>query len=277
MKDHFSYSQLDVYDKCPKSYWARYLREGARRSLPSPQMEEGTKVHDEIEEQLTITAKTDKIPTCVRWVVEKEFKPNNMLAEVEFSLPFMQGDLIGRIDLLAHNAERGFLIDWKLNRIPDDDLQLKLYALYVAETYGVEHVSAWYVGVKSNMRRRHDYELSELLEYRREIQFRIDQLVTDKEHKIRPGGHCKNCPYLQECAVRHQYIVDRIETEEQAKMVLRHTLRTEAQYKHNRALLEDYLDREGLDEIEADNERFYLSPSVATRFGKVSSKKKKKP
>lgn len=272
---YFSYSQIRTYQTCPRQYFNTYVSENGKRGLPNEAMEKGTELHAEIEKGL-LEGDSNVLPVHSKWFVENYFLKNDYAVEHDFEISFAQAPLKGKIDLVAHKGDEAYLIDWKKMRLPDDDddEQLKIYALAVAENYGARYISAWYVSIEGKGYRRKDYELDELLAYRKEVQSKIDEIITDSEYALRPGGHCKDCPFVNECSAKEKFEIGHVDTLEQAQEALAYSLRAKALSDTLKEAAQGYMERNGMMELTTGKDRLYLSPSVACKFGKTKGKAK---
>ena len=248
-KDHLSHSSLERL-RCNRQFWLNIHEFPSE--IQHPEAEEGAENHAAIEAWLKgdINALdrhfNQKTASAIRRLLSRFLPPEHperngkgyeidrllveheVLVKVDSDLP----PVLGRIDLVAINSHKAFVIDHKSgggNNITDKELrQLKRYAalLYLngdidGETeiellihrIGRKLISAGVVKPK---------EAAE--EFKAELESEKEHILslirTEEEPQPSPGPHCQYCPYIFSCPLNH--LIPTTESELAAVAIVSH-------------------------------------------------------
>ena len=263
-----SYSKISTYQKCPKLFEYKYIQN--RLPAPTERMLEG------IEEHLKI-ASVEDIPEFFRSAFVRNF-PNPVFEE-RLSFDFLTFALQGVIDCYSISDVYCSIADWKLFQIPDDDDQLKIYALLLSKKFPqIAFFQAYFVSIKGGFYKRYTYSIEDIQDFENQLFEIADEIQQASEFLPRPGQHCGFCAFIKDCYSENQIQAEivRITTLDEAIEIAKKLYIAENFLKQVKEQLKDFLFEMGLDELIFDEERVYLSPSIALRFGKANGKNKKR-
>jgi len=271
---HLSYSQLKTYSTCPRQYKYKYIDNLA--SLPTQQMTEGTQRHLDIykiiQENKIETIKDEKLKA----LLEKVASSGKTFIEEEFSIQTINALYVGFIDLYSVDESTIYIVDFKSYAVPEDDLQLKIYAYALSQKYpDAEFFIAWFYMLGLGFYKRYFYTKDDLSEVETLLSKKADEIYSDKEFPKKPSPACATCPFVKECfdAKDLSRIVS-IGSLEQAKDIADKVVVAEAFLKQIKDKIKEFLISNGEEELVTDaGNRVYLSPMVTLRFGKVRGKK----
>ena len=263
-----SYTRIKAYQTCPKQYEYKYVQ--GRTPLPTALMLEGSSEHTKI-------ADTKQVPDFFKSAFEKNFP--NPVWEERITADFFTFELQGVIDCYSiNNAISCSIADWKLMGIPQDDEQLKVYALLLSKKYpDLEFFTAYFVSIKGGFYRRFTYSKEDIEEFERYLIKVADEITEAKNFLPRPGDHCAYCPFVIDCYKENNLPQElpAITSIDQAIDLGKKVLIAESFLKQVKDKIKDFLLSQGLEELQLDEKnRVYLSPSIALRFGKVNGKSK---
>ena len=264
-----SYTRISTYQKCPKLFEYKYVQ--GRLPAPTEKMLEG------LEEHLKI-ASVEDVPEFFRSAFMRNF-PNPVFEE-RLSFDFLTFTLQGVIDCYSVNDVFCSIADWKLFQIPESDDQLKIYALLLSKKYTqLTFFQAYFVSLKGEFFKRFTYSIEDIQDFEKQLFEVADEIQTAKEFLPRPGQHCGFCPFIKDCYAENQIQAEivKITTLDEAIEISKKLYIAENFLKQVKEQLKEFLLEQGLDELVFDEEnRVYLSPSIALRFGKTNGKSKTK-
>ena len=266
--EYLSYSKIKLFSQCPKLFEYRYIQK--RMPAPTGVMLEGSDEHLKI-------ASTEQVPEFFRSAFERNF-PMPVFEET-LEGDFLTFSIKGVIDVYSVQNVSASIADWKLWGLPEDDSQLKVYALLLSQKYPqLSFFQCYYVSLKGNFFKRYTYTLEDLQEFESQLAEIADTIQTAQSFPPRPGQHCGWCAFIKECYQENQIPLEitQITTLDQAIELARKVYIAENFLDQIKAQLKTFLLEQGLDELVFDeNNRMYLSPSIALRFGKINGRKKK--
>ncbi len=199
-----SYSQISLYERCPRQFNLRY-----NEQLPTPKSQQasrGTEIHESVEQYLLgeITTPHPEISTYHPWL--KELKDEGARPEQAFcfNLEWEPVDwkcetayVRGYIDAVLEDDDGLCIYEFKTGGIYEDHAhQRHLYGLAAMVLYPqypqVEVISVYFdkhetVSV--------EYQRSMLNTYKYMWMQRIDKLNVDPHFAARPGPYCNWCPF----------------------------------------------------------------------------------
>jgi RecB family exonuclease len=208
---HWSYSSLSTFEQCPRRWYHQY-RDGIR-GAPSPALDRGTKVHEQLEHALRAPKRArarnwlDKVVNRYREMGRMEPEAGVHLDRKWKRLPELGGQRIplgtyvtGRVDVLAP----GFIADWKTGKIyaSKHEDQMHLYATMLASVTGIlrwkcelvytdqDHVEPFEIHFD-------DPEGETLAQARKSWDVRAGKIRSEKKFPKQPSPLCGWCPASQ--------------------------------------------------------------------------------
>lgn len=228
----FSFSRLDLYEKCPYRWYQKYI---LNRDEVTKPLALGKAVHKAIELRIGGTEYEDCI---MGGFIEADFHPEVTRVEIEtlmnraplvngevelhFELPLAAYSSAPRIQGYIDLIQQNHFIDWKTNWQPykaNDTMQLRLYAWALMQLKGWETIKGSLYFLRYRRTESYVYTLSEAdqarswaLDLAKEINkklFAIDLFpeLTDQLFEPNPAAHCKHCPFAQECIAKFPRVV----------------------------------------------------------------------
>mgnify|MGYP001480202226 CR=1 FL=1 len=212
---HISYSQLKLYETCPRKFWHTYVKEGGLRSLPNDLMSEGSQAHQAIatyiDERIAgRQPETCPIPAWQETIDSLINQPESRaLTEVVLTIPTPYRPIKCVLDFAVITGNRATIIDWKLNRLPayEDDEQLALYAAAImAEHPEVLEVKGMYAVINSDKKVYHTHLFDQercadtFRHWRRLSEQASKRPLERSSYELNPGDRCKSCPFAVDCA-----------------------------------------------------------------------------
>ena len=166
-----SYSRINTYKQCPKLFEYKYIQ--GRMPAPTEKMLEGLKEHIKI-------ASEEEVPEFFKPAFQKNF-PNPVFEE-QLSFDFLTFNLGGKIDCYSVNHVFCSIADWKLLKIPDDDEQLKIYALLLSKKYPqLTFFQAYFVSLKGGYFKRYTYSIEDIQDFEKQLFEIADEIQTTLE------------------------------------------------------------------------------------------------
>ena len=280
LRDYFSFSQIKSYLTCPLQYKLKYI-DGVE-TTPTQLMIAGTQTHKNLADILK-EKKLEGIPEKAQFIIQNYFyNADEMYIEKEINHELFLYKIKVIIDLYAVKGNTIYLLDWKRNILPENDNQLKLYALILKELNPeVDQIIAWFFATETGFFKRFFYSREELNEFEEGLYATIEQIENDKKFEPNIGSHCSYCPYLNMCLKNKELSIETvnnliIDSDEKFKDIGEKVLLYEAAIKKVKDLMKEYLVNTGQNEIIInDTDKFYLSYTVTLRSGKVNGRGKK--
>jgi len=264
-----SFSRIKTFKTCPKKYYYTYVE--GRKAAPTQKMLEGSTEHEKIAK--------GNIPDFFKPAFERNF--TNPVFEEVFEEDFLTFTLKGVIDCYSINNSLSCAIaDWKLYNLPNDDEQLKIYALLLSKKYpDLQFFTSYFVSLKGNFYKRFVYNIDDLKDFEEELVTISETILTTEDFPCRPGDHCGYCPFIKDCYAENQLQEVKavaITSVEEAVKLASKVLIAEGFLKQVKEQLKIFLLENGLEELQIDeNNRLYLSPTISMRFGKIKKTKAK--
>jgi len=227
------------------------------------------------EEHIKI-ANAGEVPAFFRPAFEKHFP--NPIFEEHLQAEFLTFSLQGVIDCYSVSGPVASVVDWKLFSIPENADQLKTYCLLLLQKYPeLQFFTCFYVSLKGEFFKRYSFSREDIEDYLNDLAKIADTIAETKEFLPKPSQNCAFCHFVKDCYEENQITEEifQIQSLEQARELARKVYIAEAFLDRVKKLLKEYMLNEGLEEIVFDDERVYLSPSIALRFGKANGKRKK--
>lgn len=204
---HLSYSQFRTFDDCPRKYFHVYAApEGRRRPLPTDAMLAGSERHAAIAADIE-HAYYDALPSgwgervkervAAGWTVSVELA-------LELATPYAPIKCVIDLLLISPDRSRCEIIDWKGNRLPDDDAQLQVYAAAVAAQHPeIQDFACAYVLTERTGWKRYNYEAADVAAFYKAIRKRAYEMrglgPEIDQYPRRPSKKCAECPFAIEC------------------------------------------------------------------------------
>lgn len=260
---HISYTQINTFRTCPAKYSRAYL-EGNKRNLPTDLMNAGSKAHADIYKAIQAN-NLEALPDRFEYLFSRYFAGSY---EIEFELLVSFGltEIKGFIDLLAIRDSCAYMVDFKLNMIPDDDMQLELYALCLFYLYPeLYFVDAWFFSINSNYYQHFEYSRADLQTMEAKFVKIYDEML-ESDFDINPGLHCKNCDFVMDCAVKEKY---RIEEETDVYKLIDLSGLFEGAFELCKDKIKKQLNHSCKMSIKDKNTEYYLTNSTTLRKRKV--------
>ena len=208
-----SHTQFRMYDECPRKYWHCYVAPDAKKCLASPDMRDGTELHIEIADAI---AQEDygALPRDWGFAVRSKLAAGWTLKcewEAEIPTPFVPIKAIIDLLLLSPCGTMCDIIDWKKNYIPDDDAQLRLYAIAASTTWpSIQTVRASYVSIERAAHQHYYYSSQDIEDFykstRRKAEGLLNAGVDKSDYVKKPSTACQYCPFAKQC-VSEEYVL----------------------------------------------------------------------
>lgn len=226
---HLSYSQLELWTKCPRQWKFRYIDQ--MDADPWLAAWAGSAFHSWVEyweisqmppetfsmfldDQIELErAKTDKEPKisggetlddwyelgvklCRKWVEWRTSEPHNVLAnEAEFlaPLPGLKLPIKGFVDAVVDDG----VVDWKSGKKMPTPVQIKIYGAILRALGWDVNKAGYYNARTGKVATWHklDYSLEDVA-----LLFKpLDEGIAKGEYPANTGYHCKWCPGFSKC------------------------------------------------------------------------------
>jgi len=279
MGNHYeklSYTKIARYVKCPAQY--KFYIDNLK-ILPSDQALSGSNLHINIAEALlddTILQSKfgERLKLFCKYILRK---PHGI--EEKFSIDFITSKLEGIIDAYSIFPRQAVIVDWKSNPGMSEELQLKLYALALKEQFPeIESFHCYFFYVNQDYYEPYTFFRDEIDEFSNSLAAIMDKITTDKDFYARPGTYCKRCHYVENhCPVAKQFEIPPLITAESIIELGKRTYILEGILEKTKDKIKEYMVEHSIDSLPINAEhRFYLTSSIALRFGKNKSEKDKK-
>lgn len=202
----WSYSFLNDFRNCPYKAFRKYVL----RDLPketSPALEEGIRVHYELEQFINADAKPDVGKFA--YDVASRFRERGAEAEKKLGMfktrvaaDFWDSDVWGRgkVDVLVVEGDTALIVDWKAGKKREDPTELKVQALLVQCNYPVAFIHGCYVWLK-NEEIGKTYDLSEVSSTYSEVcetMYKAEECGDSGHWTKKPNALCGWCP-VRDC------------------------------------------------------------------------------
>ena len=164
LRDYFSFSQIKSYLTCPLQYKLKYI-DGVE-TTPTPLMAAGSKTHENLADVLK-EKKLEGIPEKAQFIIQNYFyNSDKYFVEKEINYELFLYKIKVIIDLYAVKGNTIYLLDWKRNVLPENDNQLKLYALILKELHPeIDQIIAWFFATETEFFKRFFFSKEELNEF----------------------------------------------------------------------------------------------------------------
>lgn len=245
MIDHVSYSRLSTYERCPRLYYLRYVKQAPEeRGVP---LLFGVLIHEVLE-------------AFYRWVVAEEYAgplPHPVLYEMyqraferselagsdvygegkrllaEFVMAHPEVDhldvlaveqafdvevgvrVTGRIDRVDRVGDRVTIIDYKTGRLLqsreelDSDLQLSIYAIAAARLYPwAEQVTLVLEMLRHRIELRTERDADALAHAAEYVVALARRIESEREFPAKVGGICATCGQQANCSAYQKAVAD---------------------------------------------------------------------
>lgn len=305
-KMYVSYSKLKLFDQCQAAYAYKYIFE--RPEAKNEALLIGKAVHEAVASiiggmdtgmaavsaavKYGIADKIDCIAELTDQPIVHEMPPGNV--EYPFSLPLNDdGSIIfeGVIDYWRSlDNDAVHLLDWKTNRNkyhPLDNDQLGLYAWALQELNGAAEIYAELVFLRHDDMRNvtwHNYSddegisLAKLWATEVALLIRETTAVWDDSEKVDPlkifttrcGSHCLHCGFAHDCVHGELFDWLNVKNRDNAAIAAIELLRLEAALANLKAMLKDYVSKNG--SLSVDGRHFDFSTSTSWSFSPESIK-----
>ena len=207
-----SYSQVSLYEKCPRQWKLRYIDRFPVDREKSSAAARGTMIHESVEKFLLGEADEvhPEIAQWQGWLQELRDEPDGVHAEFQFCLdeewnpvPWdsEDGHIRGYIDTvyLEIDNNEGTVYEYKTGRkYPEHALQMELYSTVVLEMFeALEKVTAYPVYFDGKDTDSVPVEFTRDRQGTRKYLWssRINRIDKDKYYAARPGMYCRWCDF----------------------------------------------------------------------------------
>ena len=221
----YSASKLKTFDECPFKFNQHYILKIRPAYEPKPFFEKGSFIHWILEHYPNLPEKMFKFRLANKkmradWMAlaqevvkqprVKEILSEKVKAEMKFSLDknfkptkFKRKTslLMGYIDNIS-KGELFRIIDWKTGqtRVSEDDIQLKLYALwFLIGATDVDVVECTYAFVEQENWITKTYTQADIPELKQLFINKIDLIENCVEFPKKPSRNCKWCDHFKDC------------------------------------------------------------------------------
>jgi len=298
MKEHFSYSSISRFKKCPMMF---ALADAMKDAGPGTAgMNTGTQRHADMERWINMGEAPTWAKDRTRAFVGRMMKNHVVANEKKYQIEILgvTRKFVSKLDAAFLSADGTlFIVDWK-NRpgTHADEWQLKSQALafYRGEpSIRFERVEAFFFYLEPDYPQRFEFSLQEIKDFEAEVSEAMGQIENTIAFNARPGAACETCQYFKDCLAVKEAVLEVIDdqarevtgdlvlrspdpTLEPAKLekfvgrvLLLRTVLDKAEDK-----LKEYMLTTATDEIIINGERIYIANSApAMRFGKVKKGK----
>lgn len=183
--------------------WHSEHGEGGKIQPPTAAMIEGTRAHEELYEHL-LAGRWECVPEHLKFM-PKYFSLAPDCFEVEMSLEFPDMTLVGHADLVEIADGEVCVMDFKTYAPPDDDFQLKTYALMLMLQHNLKSARAWFGSIRLGYYKTFAYSFDDMQLHYYRLKFLTERLISYKRENTWPatiGAHCDNCPFAAGCLKR---------------------------------------------------------------------------
>jgi DNA helicase-2/ATP-dependent DNA helicase PcrA len=138
-------------------------------------------------------------------------QPEVMFTEQEFKIRIGEANVVGRIDRIDRMPNDGVAIfDYKTGKPrsqedADESLQLSIYALAAAETWGVKPDRLLFYNLEDNSAVATGRSESQLQDARAKVE-EVGQKITARDFEAKTGFHCTFCAYRNLCPATEKRI-----------------------------------------------------------------------
>lgn len=218
----YSFSKIDMYKKCPKQYYYRYI-EKVPETQKNPALKKGSDIHEILEFHDTekynevLNSKDPEIQNIALRFIDselgKEILSRNSLREFELFLDsnYEPCDkdtaiFVGYIDRI-NTTENGLeLIDYKTGKYKDpsyqDFTQLILYSLYMFKRLKLNEIKIRYVYVEHLLENTLSLTQDSVIYWQDNLNNQIKSIENSIESNTwnsKPNKLCPWCPYAELC------------------------------------------------------------------------------
>ena len=203
-----SYSQVSLYEKCPRQYKLRYIDRFTTDRPKSEAASRGTRIHQPVEDFMLGNRPDvdEEIQHYQDWFTE--IKDGNAQPELQFCLDegwepaewdSELGHIRGYIDLLYTEGDEATVYEFKTGRkYPEHESQMELYSTVVLSLQPeFEKVTAiaLYLDQKDTLEIEYTRDRHGSRKYL--WSSRINRISKDQHFAARPGLHCRWCDFAK--------------------------------------------------------------------------------
>jgi len=211
-----SYSGLNMYDTCPRSFKYKYIDKEPVKNPPTretaPKMFRGSDIHKSIEDFLK--GQTNKVHAEILQhnsfitelrtkgaTAEDEFAFDKTWSRVAFDDPI--AIIRGKFDAMICKENSLVIYEWKTGKVyPEHKIQRNLYGLaglLLYPEYKKVIVQTYYLDLdlkrKANTSSKSEYGRNQLLSYQWLWERKINKVQPPQPYPMRPGWKCGYCDY----------------------------------------------------------------------------------
>lgn len=207
MTELFSPNMLKTFDKCPKSFYFRYVK-GLSMPVNEDIFTPGKNIHalasyylkgeniDRMEKSLS--AKEADIWKYLKNI--KYFGYECINTEYNLSVKIGQNFFGGRLDALVKNDDTYYILDYKTGSAPKNaeyDFQTMIYLLAVNKFFNTENIVFVYIDLKNKCEIKINLTPKLISEYKEKLS--AIELKINKADYIPSKKDCKTCEYGKIC------------------------------------------------------------------------------
>lgn len=206
----WSYSAVDLFEKCPKQYYhlkvikdvkeeeTSWMGEGKqvhealhKRVIEGTPLPLGLRVYENVAERFSV-ASGDKYGE-MRFALTRDFTPTEYFAYDVY--------IRAVIDLLIVRDRHAIIIDWKTGKVKDDFTQVDMSAAVLSQFMPeIQTFTTAYVWLKAKNVSQHDLKKGDMVGVWGALiprANRIEEALKTTDFPAKPSGLCKYCPVKQ--------------------------------------------------------------------------------
>lgn len=297
MKDHFSYSSISRFKKCPMMF---ALADAHTEAGPGTAgMNTGTQRHLDMERWINTGEAPSWAKDRTRAFVNRMMRNSIVANEKKYQIEILgvARKFVSKLDAAFLSADGTlFIVDWKNRPGTHADIwQLKSQALAFFRgepAIRFDRVEAFFFYLEPDYPERFEFTVQEIRDFEAEISEAMGQIENTIAFNARPGAACETCQYFKDCPEVKKAITEALEPayEVTGDIVLRsekpelepaklekfvgRVLLLRAVLDKAEDKLKEFMLTNALDEIIINGERIYIANSAPSmRFGKAKKNK----
>lgn len=217
-------TDIATFEQCPKQWHTkRILRDELFKFQVTEAITHGNVVHEQLEHYIRFGK---ELPANLQYMIPffdgLRAAGFTLYAELECAVTEAEWRAVGwwdktawlrgKVDLIAIKDGEAIVFDYKTGKRKPDPTQLKIYALFLRQTLGIEKIESCYLWLKTDESDKFTLTNANYQETLDEITGRVNAIrdaFIAKEFPTRTGPLCGWCPLLDTCKEAVYYKVQR--------------------------------------------------------------------